>query len=258
MNILCVGDVFGEQGCQILQKCLPKIKKAKAIDMVIVNGENSAVGNGITPASARMLVNCGADVVTGGNHTMRRKEIAETLEECDYILRPANLSADLPGGGYAVVDLGHTRVAVIRLLGSVYMECDENPFDAVDSLIQRAKDDGIKIVVVDFHAEVTSEKRAMGYYLDGKASAVFGTHTHIATADEQILPGGTGYITDIGMTGVDDSVLGVKKEIIVSRFKSGTQEKFLAADGEGSLNGCIFSVDKNTGKCLSVERIKVK
>ncbi len=256
MNILCVGDVFGAPGCDILQKALPVFKKQYDIDLVIANGENSAVGNGITPASARSLLNSGVDVITGGNHTLRRREVFDLLEEGATLIRPANLVGDMPGCGIAYVDFGYTQVAVINLIGTVYIDGTENPYPFADRLINEAKSSGAKIIVVDFHAEATSEKRAMGFYLDGKVSAIFGTHTHVATADEQVLPGGTGYITDIGMTGVDQSVLGVKKEIIISRLKDGAQDRFEAAEGRCSVNGCVFNVDKATGKCISAERVR--
>lgn len=256
MKILCIGDVFGEAGCDALQKRLPNFKNRNNIDMVIANGENSAAGNGITPQSARWLLNCGVDVITGGNHSFRRKEIYDMLEGGDVLIRPENAGKDLPGSGLSIIDFGRMRVAVINIIGSVYMESAENPFDCVDLLIAKAKEQGIKVILVDYHAEVTSEKRAMGFYLDGKVSAVFGTHTHVTTADEQILPGGTGYITDLGMSGVDDSVLGVKKEIIIARLKSGGMDRFLPAEGSCSINGCIFTVDDFTGKCLAAERVK--
>ena len=189
MRILAIGDVCGSIGCRYLQSVLPKIKREKNIDAVIVNGENSADGNGITPESAAMLFNCGADIITGGNHTLRRKEVYDYLDENEFVLRPHNLPNASFGRGYGIVDFGFTRFAVINLSGKIYFEDKtiENPFTVADELIERAKADGIKIILVDFHAEATSEKRALGLYLDGKASAVFGTHTHVQTADEQIL-----------------------------------------------------------------------
>ena len=256
MNILCIGDVFGEAGCRALMKALPAFKRENKIDFVIANGENSALGNGITRDSARMLLNCGVDVITGGNHSLRREEINDMLEECSALIRPANLLNVYSGNGIALVDLGFVSIAVINIMGSVYLENVSDPFDKIDDLVQQAKDSGSKIIIVDFHAEATSEKKAMGYYLDGRVSAVFGTHTHIATADEQILPKGTGYITDLGMSGVQDSVLGVEKEIIVARFKGDTTRRFIAAEGEGEINGCIFEIDNSTGLCKGVKRVK--
>lgn len=259
MRILAIGDVCGSIGCEYVRKILPALKKEKQIDMVIINGENSADGNGITPKSADYLQMLGADVLTGGNHSLRRAEIYEYLDNNDFVLRPHNLSEAQNGKGYCLVDFGNTQVAVINLSGKIYLErlnasC---PFAAVDELIEKAKNDGAKIIVVDFHAEATSEKRALGLYLDGKVSAFFGTHTHVQTADEQILENGTGYITDLGMTGPIDSVLGVKKEIIINRLKANDMSKFELANGECMLNGCIFDIDNKTGKTQAIERIYI-
>lgn len=257
MKLLTVGDVCGPVGCEEIRRKLPVLKRKYAIDAVIINGENSADGNGITPESADYLFNCGADVITGGNHSLRRKEVYDYLDETPFILRPANLPEAQFGSGYCLVDFGAFRMAVINLSGKIYLERvgADNPFLAVDKLLQKAQTDGAKIIVVDFHAEATSEKRSMGLYLDGKASVVFGTHTHVQTADEQILPLGTGYITDLGMTGVKNSVLGVKSEIIINRLKNNDLSKFEFAEGEAMLCGCIFEIDNNSGKTIKVERI---
>lgn len=259
MRLLAIGDVCGFSACEYLKTVLPKIKSEKQIDAVIINGENSADGNGITLKSAEMLFSVGADVITGGNHSLRRSEIYNLLDENPYILRPHNLPEAKYGSGYTVIDFGKFQMAVINLSGTIYLDRvgAENPFLCADKLLEKAKNDNARIVVVDFHAEATSEKKAMGYYLDGKVSAVFGTHTHIQTADEQILENGTGYITDLGMTGPKDSVLGVKTEIIVNRLRNGDQSKFYFAEGQCQLNGCIFDIDINSGKCLNIERIIV-
>jgi metallophosphoesterase (TIGR00282 family) len=257
MRILAIGDVCGSIGCEYVRKILPTLKREKQIDMVIINGENSADGNGDTPMSADYLFAVGADVLTGGNHSLRRSEVYTYLDKNDTCLRPHNLKDAENGKGYCLVDFGRTQVAVINLSGKIYLERlgADCPFAAADELIEKAKNDGAKIIVVDFHAEATSEKRALGFYLDGKVSVVFGTHTHVQTADSQILQNGTGYITDLGMTGPKDSVLGVKKEIIINRLKSNDMSKFELADGECILNGCIFDVDNSTGKTTRVERI---
>lgn len=257
MRILAIGDVCGSVACEYVRKVLPSLKREKAIDMVIINGENSADGNGVTPYSADYLFTLGADVLTGGNHSLRRSEVYDYLDSNDTCLRPHNLPEAQNGKGYCLVDFGKTQVAVINLSGKIYLErlgasC---PFAAADELIEKAQKDGARIIVVDFHAEATSEKRALGLYLDGKASAIFGTHTHVQTADEQILQNGTGYITDLGMTGPKDSVLGVKKEIIINRLKDNDMSKFELANGECMLCGCIFEIDDSTGKTLKVERI---
>ena len=258
MRILAIGDVYGKFGCDFLLNTLSKVKREYNIDLVIANGENSAEGNGVLPGSVEMLFSAGVDVITGGNHSLRRKEVYSTLEENPFLLRPANLPNSAPGKGIAYVDMGYTCVAVINILGVVYLENMSCPFETADKLIAEARQNGAKIIVVDIHAEATSEKKALGFYLDGKVSCVFGTHTHIQTADEQILPNGTGYITDLGMTGVYDSVLGVDKNIIIQKMKDKIPVKFHNASGASELNGCIFDVDKSTGLTKTVQRIKVR
>ncbi len=260
MRILAVGDVCGFVGCQYVRKILPALKREKAIDMVVINAENSADGNGVTPYSADYLFGVGADVLTGGNHSLRRAEVYDYLDANDFILRPQNLPEAQNGKGYCLVDFGRIQVAVINISGKIYLDrlnasC---PFATADELIEKAKADGAKIILVDFHAEATSEKRALGLYLDGKVSAFFGTHTHVQTADSQILPNGTGYITDLGMTGTIDSVLGVKKEIIINRLKSNDMSKFELADGDCMLSGCIFEIDEKSGKTVDIERIYIE
>lgn len=260
MKVLAVGDVCSPDGCACAMRLIPKIKREENIDFVIVNGENSASGNGITPDSANMLFGAGADVITGGNHTLRRKEFYDMLDNNPFVLRPHNLKNENAGSGYCLFDMGRTCAAVINLSGQIYLERleAENPFKCVDLLLDRAKKDNAKYIFVDFHAEATSEKRAMGFYLDGKVTAVFGTHTHVQTADEQILPNGTGYITDLGMTGVINSILGVKNSIIINRLRDGDLARFEQESGSCMLNGCIFEADENTGLTKSVKRIYIK
>ncbi|MBQ7580881.1 MAG: TIGR00282 family metallophosphoesterase [Clostridia bacterium] len=255
MNILVLGDVVSDHGCDFLMKRLPPLKKLKSVDLCIANGENSAVGNGILPGSAQSLFDCGVDVITTGNHVFRRREIYSLLDECDRLVRPANYAPSNPGKGVCTVDMGRCRVCVINLAGNYGLDVADNAFRCVERILKDVRE---KIIIVDFHAEATSEKRAMGFFLDGRVSAVFGTHTHVQTADEQVLPNGTGYITDVGMCGVIDSVLGVKKEIIVKKMLDNMPARFDAADGECMINGCIFEIDEKTGKCLSVERLIVK
>ena len=257
MRLLCIGDVCGQIGCEKVRNILPKLKREENIDVVIINGENSADTNGVTPYSADYLFACGADVITGGNHSFRNSQIVPYLDSNPFILRPHNLPDAEGGSGYCLLDKGRYSVAVINLSGTIYLDKlkAKNPFVCADELIEKAKNDGANIIVVDFHAEATSEKRALGFYLDGKVSVVFGTHTHIQTADNKVLPLGTGYITDLGMTGPEDSVLGVKKEIIINRLKSNDMSKFELATGECTLNGCIFEIDEKTGKTLKTQRI---
>lgn len=255
VNILCVGDVVGSIGCNFLRERLPALKKLKNIDLCIVNGENSADGNGITHASAQHLLDSGADVITTGNHSFRRKESYAMYDSWETLLRPANYPDAAPGRGICTVDLGRVQVAVINLMGTVYMDSLTSPFEKLDSLL---KTPGLpKICVVDFHAEATGEKRALGFYADGRATALFGTHTHVQTADETLLPRGTGYLTDVGMTGTIHSVLGVKPEIIIGRYLTKLPARFDLMKGPCRMDCVIFTADETTGLCTGVERISV-
>ena len=256
MRVLAIGDVCGSAGCRKVMQTLPRFKKDRKIDFVVVNGENSADGNGITPESAQSLFAAGADVITGGNHSLRRKSVYDMLDHNAFLLRPDNLPEAPAGKGYCLVDLGYTSVAVLNLCGVFYFEKlnASSPFEAADRLIERAKAEGANFILLDFHAEATSEKRALGLYLDGRVSAFFGTHTHVQTADAQILPKGTGYLTDLGMTGPAHSVLGVKSEIVIARLKDGARDKFELADGDCEMNACLFEIENNTGKTVRVER----
>ncbi len=252
MKILFIGDVVGKRGCEALQKRLYAIKQACGADIVIVNGENSAEGNGITAHSAGMIFDAGADIITTGNHCFRQKGIEELLETNERVIRPANYDDEVFGKGYCELDCGSYSIAVINLLGTTYMQPLENPFKCADRLLEKLNS---RIVIVDFHAEATSEKRAMGYYLSGRTTAVLGTHTHVTTADEQIIDG-TGYITDVGMTGPKESILGVDKDIIIERFLTYYPKRHAFADGDIEINGVCLEVDKKSGKCLSIERVR--
>lgn len=256
MRILCIGDVVGSKGCAFVREKLPALKKIYRIDAVICNGENSADGNGVLPTSADSLFASGVDVITLGNHTFRRKEIYPYLEESPFIIRPINFpKSTTPGVGKCVLDLGRAQITVINLMGNVYFS--ENlrcPFETMDKVL---KDVDTKITVVDFHAEATGEKGALAHYLDGRVSAVFGTHTHVQTADEQILPQGTGFITDVGMTGPVNSVLGVRSDIIIEKLKCKLPVRFEVAQNPYRLNAVIFDIDNLSGKCIGVERISV-
>lgn len=257
MRFLIIGDVVGTPGVEYLQKHLDSIKKFNKIDFVIANGENSTpVGKGINRAVAQTLYSCGVDIITMGNHTFNNYEISRLFDEDFPIVRPANLPPETAGEGYIVADYFGTKIAVINLLGRVYMECVDCPFRKADSIIEKVKDEA-DIIIVDFHAEATSEKKAMGFYLDGKVSAVFGTHTHVQTADEKILEGGTAYISDIGMTGCHDSVLGVKKDIIIKRFLTSLPQRHEIEDGTAAMEGIIIDIDETSGKATSIERIQI-
>ena len=258
MRLLAIGDVCGPCGCEEIKKRLPALKRGKNIDLTVINCENSAEGNGVTKDSAESLFAYGADVLTGGNHSFRRKQVYGYLDENGFILRPHNITDAAAGKGYCLVDLGYVQAAVINLAGRVFIERQNAscPFCAADELINRAKKDGAGIIAVDFHAEATSEKRALGIYLDGRVSAVFGTHTHVQTADNAILKNGTGYITDLGMTGPYFSVLGVEPEKVIYKLKTNLPVRFSNPDGECTLEGIFFETDDKTGKTVHIERFR--
>ncbi len=255
MNILAIGDVVGSVGGRFLRAHLPALKKWKSVDMVIANGENSADGNGITPASAEYLFQSGVDVITTGNHTFRRREAYPMFDSCETLLRPANCHASAPGRGVLVYDMGRVQVGVVNLLGVVYMDYAGNPFDTADRLLGQGLP---KITLVDMHAEATGEKKSLAYYLDGRVSALFGTHTHVQTADECVLPGGTGYISDLGMTGPIHSVLGVKPQLTIERMRTHMPVRFDLAGAPCQMDCALFAMYEKTGKKISVERIQVK
>lgn len=255
MKILCVGDVVGSAGCRHLEKVLPAVKRQYGVDVCIVNGENSADGNGITPFSADALFRFGADVITSGNHVFHRREIYEALDRCDGILRPANYPDTAPGCGVFIVDKGRYQVAVISLLGQVYLESVACPFETLDKLLGDASLPPVRIV--DFHAEATAEKKALAYYADGRVSAVLGTHTHVQTADEQVLPDGTAFISDIGMTGPVHSVLGIKPELAIEKMKGKIPVRFIVAEGECRMDAVLLTVDPASGKTTAIERLQI-
>lgn len=255
MNILVLGDVVSQCGCEKIRAAVPGFKRLKNIDLCIANGENSAKGNGITPQSADFLFSSGVDFITTGNHAFRRAEMYDYFDESDFVIRPYNYPSGAPGRGIGIIDMGRIQVGVLNLSGTMFMESLENPFYAADKALEELKD--CRIRLVDFHAETTSEKLAMGYYLDGKVSAVFGTHTHVQTSDERILEKKTGYITDLGMCGPQESVLGVKKEIVIRKFRTNMPVHFeTQEDLPCEINGCIFCIDENSGNCIDIERVR--
>ena len=256
VNVLCVGDVIGTVGMKMLHRHLQTIKKLKRIDAVIVNGENSADTNGITPDSAEYLLNCGVQMITTGNHSFQRKESYSLYENENMpVLRPANYPSKAPGRGSGVIDLGRVRIRVLNMMGTVEMnpvlDC---PFVTADALLEKIDE---KIIIMDFHAEATGEKRALACYLDGRVSAFFGTHTHVQTADEQILPGGTGFITDVGMTGPTNSVIGVSVDAAIEKMKTKMPVRLNYADGKCMINAVVFVIDEKTGRTVDVERINI-
>lgn len=256
MKILCLGDVVGEEGVGVLtrSRALSRLRDSLGADLVIVNAENSAVGNGMTPVSAHAILDAGADVLTGGNHTWRRREVYTMLDDCENVLRPANFPAGAPGHGWCITEAAGRRVLVLNLSGCVYMESVDSPFTVADRILAETKGKW-DAAVLDIHAEATSEKIALARYLDGRVSAVFGTHTHVATADAQVLPGGTGYITDVGMCGSHAGVLGVATEPILHKYLVKTPVTFLPATGQTELHGVLFEID-GSGKCLRAEAVR--
>lgn len=261
MRILFVGDVFGHAGRRIVEDHLPHVIKEQAADLVVVNGENAAGGFGITPTIAEEIFDLGAHVITTGNHIWDKREIIEYMqappadshERGRRVLRPANYVAGTPGHGVYEGQLASGQTyAVLNLQGRVFMTNLEDPFRTTDSLLEKIRS---KVILVDFHAEATSEKVAFGWYLDGKVTGVIGTHTHVPTADNRVLPGGTAYLTDVGMSGPYDSVIGVQKDLVISRFLTGMPNKFEAAKGDRRMCAALIECDGATGRASSIRRL---
>lgn len=255
LNILAVGDVVGEGGQDILARRLWELRRQEEIHFTVVNGENAS-GTGITDRQADRIYQAGADVITLGNHTFGKPKIAGRLEEDPYLLRPANYTGRAPGRGWGLYDCGRVQIGVMSLIGRCGLDSNaDNPFTAAARIL---KENSPRFTLVDFHAEATSEKLAMGCYLDGRVSALWGTHTHVPTADECVLPGGTGYLTDLGMTGPIHSVLGIRPEQSVELFLGGLPGRFETAEGPCKMQGAVFSLDSATGLCVGVERIDIR
>jgi metallophosphoesterase (TIGR00282 family) len=262
MHILFIGDIFGRPGRNIVKDRLPGLVKHHAIDLVIANGENSAGGFGITGALAEDLFELGIDVITTGNHIWDKREVIDYFQMADgnqhsmarRLLRPANYAPDLPGWGAYEGSKNGIPYAVINLQGRVFMAANDDPFRVADKLLHEIK---AKVIFVDVHAEATSEKLSLGWYLDGRVTVVVGTHTHIPTADERLLPGGTAYITDVGMTGPYDSVIGVQKDLIIARFLNNMPARFEAATGDVRLCAVVVDCDEATGRARKIERVMV-
>ena len=253
-KVLAVGDVVGNPGMERIRRSLRKLKQKCGADFVVVNGENASVV-GILPHQAEDILDAGADVITLGNHSFAKREICDYLEESSRILRPANYAPQVPGRGWGVYESRAGDIAVIDLIGRCNMDYGpDNPFLLVEKILKQIT---ARIILVELHAEATSEKLAMGYLLDGRVSAVWGTHTHVPTADAQILPKGTGYVTDLGMTGPKVSVLGIRPELSIAKFRGDLTERYRWAEGETKLEGVLFTLDSETGKCLKAERVDV-
>ena len=251
-KVLAVGDVVGNPGMDRICRSLRYWKRKTDADFVIVNGENAAVV-GMTPQQGEEILDAGADVITMGNHTWAKREITDYMDDCPQILRPANYAPQVPGRGWGIFDTKVGPVAVIDLIGRCNMDYGpDNPFLAAEKIL---KEINCKIILVELHAEATSEKLAMGYMLDGKVSAVWGTHTHVPTADAQVLPKGTGYVTDLGMTGPKHSVLGIQPRLSIAKFRGDLPERYRWADGPTKLEAVLFTIDTETGLCRRAERV---
>ena len=254
-NILAVGDVVGPQGLRYLKKTLSRLRREYEAAFTVVNGENAS-NVGLTPQQAEDMFDAGADVVTLGNHAFRQRSVHDYLDDTPYILRPANYAPQTPGRGYGVFDSKLGPIGVVNLIGRCNMDYGpDNPFLMVDKILPELQE--AKLILVDFHAEATSEKLAMGYMLDGKVTALWGTHTHVPTADAQVLPQGTGYITDLGMTGPKHSVIGIQPELSIQKFRGGVYSPYKPAEGPCVLSGAVFTVDTDTGRCTGVRQITV-
>lgn len=261
MNILFIGDIFGSAGRKIVREHIGHVRQAHSVDLTVINAENAAGGFGLTPQIADELFEMGADVLTTGNHVWDKRELVDYLnsvpagshEHPRRVLRPANFQPGLPGYGvYEGTTQAGVDYAVIELMGRVFMNATNDPFHAADALLAGIK---AKVIVVDFHAEATSEKVAMGWYLDGRVTAVLGTHTHIPTADERVLPNGTAFQTDVGMSGPYDSIIGVEKDLVLHKFLTGMPGKFEAAKGNPKMCAALVSCDPKTGRATAIQRI---
>jgi len=257
MKILFIGDVVGSPGRDTLTNYLPRLKEKLRPQLTIVNGENAAAGRGITEKIYKQFLDLGAQAVTLGNHTWDKKEILDFIDDAPYLIRPANFPENNPGKGITYVKINDLEIAIINLQGRIFLDPHDNPFKKADALINEAKQ-RTNIIFIDFHAEATSEKQAFGWYVDGRVSAVVGTHTHIQTADERILPQGTAYISDVGMTGSYDGIIGFKKEAIIKRFTTNMPTRFeVEEEGRNQLSGCLITIDQLTGKATEMKRILI-
>ncbi len=252
MKVLAVGDVVGNPGVSRIRRSLRQLKRKTNADFVIVNGENAAVV-GITPDQAEDILDAGADAITLGNHTWGKREIVNYLDDCPCIVRPANFAPQIPGRGWQIFETKVGDLALIDLIGRCNMDyTPDNPFLLVEKILKQID---AKIILVEMHAEATSEKLAMGYMLDGRVSAVWGTHTHVPTADTMVLPKGTGYVTDLGMTGPKNSILGIRPELSIAKFRGDLTSRYQWADGPTKIEAVLFTIDSDTGKCRAVERV---
>lgn len=254
LKILFVGDIFGEPGRRALERLLPRLREEMAVDLVVANGENAAGGLGLTARLARDLWGCGVDVITTGNHVWKQRDLLPVLDEENRLLRPANFPPKVPGHGQVILEAAGVKIGVVNLQGRVYMNELDDPFRCLDELLAGPLANA-DCVVVDMHAEASSEKQALAWYVDGRAAAVVGTHTHVQTADEKILPGGTAYISDLGLTGPHRSVIGMDPKAAIKRFLTQQPMRFKVAKGDARLQGALVEIDRETGLAHSIKRI---
>ncbi len=256
MKLLFIGDIVGRSGRDLVRRHLRALAASQAVDLVMANGENAAGGAGITRENTNELLAAGVDVITSGNHVWDKRETVEFIGAEPRLLRPANYPAGTPGRGSYVARSRHgVQVGVVNVMGRVFLPALDDPFRVADREIERVRTEGAQVVFVDMHAETTSEKMALGWYLDGKVSAVVGTHTHVQTADERILPGGTAYLTDVGMTGPHDGIIGMDRAAVIARFISGLPVRFEPATGDARLHGVTITADPATGQATAIQRI---
>lgn len=256
MNILFIGDIIGAYGRAIVKQLLPGLKQELAVDLTIANGENSAHGYSITEKIYTEFMEMGIDALTMGNHTWEKKELVKNSAAFEKLVRPANYPPGVPGQDHLIIDVKGVKVGIVNLLGRVFMQCLDCPFQVAEKLIAKIREKA-KVIIVDMHAEATSEKCAMGYFLDGSVSAVVGTHTHVMTADERIFPRGAAFISDVGMVGAQDSIIGMDRDQILKRFTTQLPEKFEPTEeGPGLFNAVLLKVDPQTGKALEIKRIQ--
>ncbi len=255
IRVLTIGDIVGERAVDYITGRLRRFRDENKIDLTVANGENAAPGNGLDRASAEALLVGGVDVITGGNHIWQKKDLRTMLEDSSSLIRPANYPPSAPGNGYTFINAAGYTFLVMNVMGTVFLDPLDCPFRTIENILKR-ESGRYDFAVLDIHAEATAEKLALAHCFDGRISVIFGTHTHVPTADEQVLPGGSGYITDIGMTGPYDSVLGVKKEIIIEKFRSRLPARFETAEGDITVCGAIFDIDTASGHATAVTRIK--
>lgn len=255
MRLLFIGDIVGKTGSEFLADKLYSLKQEHSIDITVANGENSAVGNGITRTSAELLTRIGVNVITTGNHAFKKRDSSEIFDSIDHLLRPANYPDGVVGKGYYIYDMGATQIAIINLMGVVFLEPLNNPFETIDKILEKIKTPNI---FVDFHAEATAEKKAMGFYLSKRVTAVLGTHTHVQTADACIIDNHTGYITDVGMTGPEKSVLGISSQIAIEKMKTHYPTKFVESTEKCFINGVVIDFDEKLGISRKIYPIIVR